>query len=252
MYIVPKISCFFSKVATDSKWTFSSTVTGFNVFTPYNSTLCRKSHIQMCSYLFISHLLSVSCTGKKKKKTLEGGQHVQHLMSPASDIIPPTSLVRWNVWNELLLLYDQTGPTSLASHRSVLAREELQLKGKEAKQKKNHCHHVFSVQSLHNRRHTNGSDSCHIFLSSELRSWTQHCERIVNWHWGACIANSTNKSDLDISIRTCMGPNKAESAERIKWEWIGPVYCEESNPPPAPPPHPPCAVHKLSPESEWV
>lgn len=29
-----------------------------------------------------------------------------------------------------------------------------------------------------------------------------------------------------------MGPNKAESAERIKWEWIGPVYCEESNPTP--------------------
>lgn len=70
-------------------------------------------------------------------------------MSPASDIIPPTSVVRWNVWNELLLLYDQTGPTRLASHRSVLAREELQLKGKEAKQKKKNIAIMCLVYNLY-------------------------------------------------------------------------------------------------------
>lgn len=107
------------------------------------------------------------------------------------------------------------------------------------KKPKTHCHHVFSVQSLpratQEATHKQKWFMSLIFLSSELRPWTQHCERIVNWHWGACIVNSTNKSDLDISIQTCMGPNKAESAERIKWEWIGPVYCEESNPTPPPP-----------------
>lgn len=111
---------------------------------------------------------------------------------------------------------------------------------------------MFPVRRLgqHLKWNTCGGDYCHLSfclrvmsLNSTLRAHSKLA------FWDACVGNSTNKSDLDISIRTCMGPNKAKSAERIKWEWIGPVYCEGSNPSPT---APPCAVHKLSPESKWL
>lgn len=137
-------------------------------FTPYNSTPHRKSRIQMCSYLFISHLLRVSCTEKNKSKntgrrtTCTASGVTRQRYHPSQPSVGKVERVEWVaalVWPDRSNQSSVT-PIRVGSRRTPIERQ----RNKKNKKKQNHCHHVFVslYQGQHKRRHTNGSDSCHL------------------------------------------------------------------------------------------